>query len=247
MRESGPAPMLSAYAVRSLTASTSRKSSACVPGIVSACHVAPPSAVRSTVPAAPLAQTTSLVTALTPRSLAVTPLVWSDQCGPGDAASQPAASAAATNVNVFTRAFCHGFRSLALSQNSPHSDRFVRSAGRASTDRSSSRRHNLRNMQRVGWFRVIRGRLEYCGRITRTSFVKWCATNGAEASCYMDALASLCYADALPRAHVALHRLVLVPRAMVAGRAQAGVCERLSRLPALAGLDETLRRFFLDQ
>jgi len=147
-------------------------------------------------------------------------------------------------------------------------------------------------MQRVGWFRVIRGRLEYCGRITRTSFVKWCATNGgdetvarvargirfsllgrsrsarrhlwraldaasrndavaaaigAEASCYMDALASLCYADALPRAHVALHRLVLVPRAMVAGRAQAGVCERLSRLPALAGLDETLRRFFLDQ
>jgi len=69
----------------------------------------------------------------------------------------------------------------------------------------------------------------------------------AEASRYMQVVARLCYVDALPRAHVALHRLVLTPRAMIAGRAHAGVCDRLSRIPAIAGLDEGVRRFLLDQ
>jgi hypothetical protein len=66
-----------------------------------------------------------------------------------------------------------------------------------------------------------------------------------ETTHYMRALAGLCYTTALPRAHIALHRLVLAPRAMLAARAQAGVTERLARLPALAGLDEAVRAFFL--
>jgi hypothetical protein len=70
---------------------------------------------------------------------------------------------------------------------------------------------------------------------------------GAEAACYMRILANLAYADALPRAHIALHRLVLVPRAMSVGRARAGVIERLADSPALQDLDEAVRAFFLDQ
>ena len=68
-----------------------------------------------------------------------------------------------------------------------------------------------------------------------------------EATRYMQLLATLAYADALPRAHIALHRLVLVPRAMSVGRAHAGVIERLGQAPALRELDEAVRTFFLDQ
>lgn len=70
---------------------------------------------------------------------------------------------------------------------------------------------------------------------------------GVEAMRYMQTVASLSYLEALPRAHIALHRLVLVPRAMIAGRAQTGVFERLADAPALAGLDEAVRVFFLNR
>jgi hypothetical protein len=63
----------------------------------------------------------------------------------------------------------------------------------------------------------------------------------------MQVLAALSYAEALPRAHIALHRLVLVPRAMIAGRAQSGLLERLDRAPELSHLDEDVRIFFLNQ
>ena len=142
----------------------------------------------------------------------------------------------------------------------------------------------------MGWFRVKRGRLEYCGRITRDPFTKWTATKEGteavgrvaatlrfslfgrkraarrrmwraleaatreeslstaitgEADRFMKVLADLSYADALPRAHIALHRLVLIPRAMVTGRAETGVFERLAQSPALAAIDEAVRIFFL--
>ena len=58
MRDSGPLPMLSTYAVRSSTASMSRKSSASVAGCGSRCQVAPPSIDRRMVLRDPLAQTT---------------------------------------------------------------------------------------------------------------------------------------------------------------------------------------------
>ena len=66
--------MLSRYAVRASIASTSRKSRRSVV-TVRACHVRPPSAVRNTVLPLPLAHATVSLTALTPRNVAVTPLV----------------------------------------------------------------------------------------------------------------------------------------------------------------------------
>jgi len=68
-----------------------------------------------------------------------------------------------------------------------------------------------------------------------------------EADAYMRACAEVAYGDALPRAHVALHRLVLVPRAMAAARARAAMVQRLGRLPDLCALDVWLRSFLIDQ
>jgi len=68
-----------------------------------------------------------------------------------------------------------------------------------------------------------------------------------EAARYMEVLASLSHSDSLPRVHIALHRLVLVPRAFIAGRARTALFERLGETPALAGLDESARIFFLEQ
>jgi hypothetical protein len=70
---------------------------------------------------------------------------------------------------------------------------------------------------------------------------------GAEASRYMQVLASVAYADALPRTNIALRRLVLVPRAMITGRAQAGVIGRLGKAPEFAGVDDAVRAFFFEQ
>jgi hypothetical protein len=64
---------------------------------------------------------------------------------------------------------------------------------------------------------------------------------------YMQAFASLAYSDALPRVHIALHRLVLIPRAMIAPRARADLFRRLAAAPPLAALDEPTRAFFLDR
>ena len=93
--------MLSTYAVVSLTASMSRKSSRSASGIGSFCHEAPPSAVRSTVPPAPLAQATLSLTALTPRSRAVTPLACGVQRGATGAAATAPATATARQSKRF--------------------------------------------------------------------------------------------------------------------------------------------------
>ena len=50
-----------------------------------------------------------------------------------------------------------------------------------------------------------------------------------------------------PRAHIALHRLVLVPRAMIAGHARTALAKRLEEVPDFAALDEALRIFLFDQ
>jgi hypothetical protein len=63
----------------------------------------------------------------------------------------------------------------------------------------------------------------------------------------MYACADVAYGDALPRAHVALHRLVLVPRALAAARARVGMVQRLGRLPEICALDAWLRNFLIDQ
>ena len=69
----------------------------------------------------------------------------------------------------------------------------------------------------------------------------------AEAPRFMQVVARLAYSDALPRAHIALHRLVLVPRAMIAGHARTALAKRLEEVPDLAALDEALRIFLFDQ
>ena len=50
----------------------------------------------------------------------------------------------------------------------------------------------------------------------------------AEAPRFMQVVARLAYSDGLPRAVIALHRLVVVPRAMIAGHARVGLSKRLA-------------------
>jgi len=144
----------------------------------------------------------------------------------------------------------------------------------------------------MNWFKVLGGRLEYQGRITREPFKRWAATKEGteaigrvaaglrfslfgrtraarrrlwralhEASCarsvtaaiaaeaprYMQVVGKLAYSDGLPRLNIALHRLVLVPRAMIAGHARVALFKRLGEVPELAALDESVRLFFFDQ
>jgi hypothetical protein len=68
-----------------------------------------------------------------------------------------------------------------------------------------------------------------------------------EAAHFGAAMAEASYAPGLPRTHIALHRLMLVPRALVAARARTGVRQRLWNLPALAAVDESVRAFFCEQ
>jgi len=69
----------------------------------------------------------------------------------------------------------------------------------------------------------------------------------AEPARFLQTLADVCYAESLPRAHVAVRRLVLAPRALVAGRAKTDATARLLESPALAGLDALVREFVLNQ
>src|SRR5688572_4140104 len=101
MRDAGPLPMLSTYAVCASIASMSRKSSVSVV-TVNFFQVAPPSLVRSTVAPDPLAHATRSLTALTPRKRAVTPLVCNVQRGP-NMANAGISNAATNKIVVFIR------------------------------------------------------------------------------------------------------------------------------------------------
>jgi hypothetical protein len=68
-----------------------------------------------------------------------------------------------------------------------------------------------------------------------------------ETTHYMKLLANLSYVQALPRVQVGLHRLVVVPRTMIAGRGYNALCSRLAKVPALAALDEPSRAFLFEQ
>lgn len=73
------------------------------------------------------------------------------------------------------------------------------------------------------------------------------AAFAAAADVYARVLSDLAYAPGLPRVHVGLRRLVLVPRALAAGRARPAVGTRLLESPAIASLDESLRAFVCEQ
>lgn len=68
-----------------------------------------------------------------------------------------------------------------------------------------------------------------------------------ETTHYLRLLASLSCVPALPRVQVNLHRLVVVPRTMIAGRGYGALCGRLSKVAPFAALDEAVRAFFFEQ
>jgi hypothetical protein len=55
------------------------------------------------------------------------------------------------------------------------------------------------------------------------------------------------HAPGLPRRTIALHRLVIVPRALVAARVRTGLRRRLINTPALGELDARVREYFCEQ
>jgi hypothetical protein len=69
----------------------------------------------------------------------------------------------------------------------------------------------------------------------------------AAADAYGRALSDLAYAQGLPRTQVGLRRLVLVPRALAAGRARAAVAGRLRQCPLIEELSEPLRAFLFER
>ena len=69
----------------------------------------------------------------------------------------------------------------------------------------------------------------------------------AEAPKFMQVVARLAYSEGLPRAIIALHRLVVVPRAMIASHARVALSRRLCDVPELVELDEAIQIFLFDQ
>jgi hypothetical protein len=65
----------------------------------------------------------------------------------------------------------------------------------------------------------------------------------AECDRYLAAWADLAYAPSLPRATIALHRLVVVPRTMILARTLSRVSTRLSACPGIADLPDPFKAF----
>lgn len=69
----------------------------------------------------------------------------------------------------------------------------------------------------------------------------------AEADHFATVLVEASHAPGLPRRTIALHRLIILPRTIVAARARAGVRQRLFKGAALAAFDARVRDFFCEQ
>jgi hypothetical protein len=67
------------------------------------------------------------------------------------------------------------------------------------------------------------------------------------ADAYMAAMIEIAYAAGLPRMQVALRRVVVVPRVMIADRARTRVSRHVLRSPGMPDVDEAIRAFFLDE
>jgi len=65
----------------------------------------------------------------------------------------------------------------------------------------------------------------------------------AECDPYLAAWAELAYAPSLPRATIALHRLVVVPRTMILARTLSRVMIRLATCPAIADVSDSFKAF----
>jgi hypothetical protein len=106
---------------------------------------------------------------------------------------------------------------------------------RASRDRlwifaqKRAQRRIWRELDRAGRSDVLRGAIQ------------------AEADRFAALLADASHAPGLPRRTIALHRLVILPRALVAARARTGARKRLYEHGALEALDPKVRDFFFVQ
>lgn len=69
----------------------------------------------------------------------------------------------------------------------------------------------------------------------------------AEADHFATVIVEASHAPGLPRRTIALHRLVIVPRTIVAARVRAGVRTRLFKSAALSAFDPLVRDFFCEQ
>lgn len=69
------------------------------------------------------------------------------------------------------------------------------------------------------------------------------ASIGAECDRYLAAWAELAYAPSLPRATIALHRLVVVPRTMILARTLSRVITRIAACPGIADLPDPFKAF----
>lgn len=82
-------------------------------------------------------------------------------------------------------------------------------------------------------------------RATRTEALRQALQS--EADRYLAVMANVSYAASLPRTTVALRRLVVVPRAMIVGRARQPLWKRLRSSGALAEVPEAARVFLVDR
>ena len=74
-----------------------------------------------------------------------------------------------------------------------------------------------------------------------------CSAIDAEADHFAATLAEASYAPGLPRQTVSLHRLVIVPRAMIAARTRARLRKRVYDSAPVAKIDPRVRDFFCEQ
>jgi len=74
-----------------------------------------------------------------------------------------------------------------------------------------------------------------------------CTAIQSEADRFAGVIVEASHALGLPRRSIALHRLVIVPRALVAGRARRALRRRLCSSEPLAALDPRVRDFFCEQ
>jgi hypothetical protein len=73
------------------------------------------------------------------------------------------------------------------------------------------------------------------------------STLDSAADAFMGAMSDLAYAAELPRTQVALRRVVIVPRVMIAGRARTVVSPKVLRCGGMPDIDDPIRAFFVDE
>lgn len=95
--------------------------------------------------------------------------------------------------------------------------------------RSRARRRMWRELERAARGDVLRAAIQ------------------KEADHFATVVVEASHAPGLPRRTIALHRLIILPRTIVAARARAGVRRRLFNSAALAAVDAAVRDFFCEQ